>query len=474
VKHPILSEKVRLQSFDVYATLQRALILDDSAALEKTLQSHLCQLYPRFAPLFQPELLGDAASDAAGAPEKENDAQHSFLLFAAHLYLTLHPEVRADGAAPLSAPFAIALFCALLRHLTRLRQYSLIAVYAAYLPREPQIREYVLFLQALPPDAVAAGTGERAHFLQLAKQFFPGSVLEITRRLVSAVRVSAESDAAQHNADPSATPTEMQAIAALDCFDWSASADGSQLLSAVLQANALFRGFLLANRVSAARELSDALSAKRLDQLPLYRLAAESLPPDEARNWSLAKMELEGWRAMLTAHKWYAVWSAHTAARPAADDATQRLARTPAASAAALRDWENKHTSIVQNAWKSFQLALTCHGGLLSFQSAGDTDGALPAWARALRQQCIPTLVFLLFQLCTGSGSAGGMLSLQIAELVADERWHLYDAFSATELAALLRRLGNAYIECKLQRGGDEQKGSSRATSTAMEVEGTR
>jgi hypothetical protein len=287
-----------------YIRLQKWLMLDDVQQAEqemvRTIRNH-------YRPTNASSGAGAAPPQTTVASGVEQTVNHSYLLFAVHVYLYLHPA--APHAEPLNEAgcFLVRSYLGYLE--SHPAQHQLVPAYAQYLPRSQRVSFYVRFLQRIP------SLSERQALLAAFEEYCPAEErLEVTRTLVSNIlgdedesdsKVGAQGrlqllpsggfDAAMAAGVSSSGVTNLLAsggvvsaadlakISAIDCFDLSvtatplssmdataAGADGKNSLAvvqeALLQCTQLYRSFISRDKFAAAKRFTEHLIEKRWDQ----------------------------------------------------------------------------------------------------------------------------------------------------------------------------------------------------------------
>ena len=427
-------------------------------------------------------VLGDytAAEDyVAERVRQDGDGEHDddLLPFAVHLYLYLHPDCPH---APLNDNGRL-LFVAYIRYLQRLGHHHLIPLYASYLSHSDQVLHYSAFLRALPT------VPERIKYLRLAQEYFPSTVLRITTVLVQGVIEDADRDhhpampeEEDHAGEPGGrgpvSAHDREVIACLDCFGVSSTSDPAAVLEAMRLSTLLFRSFLHRGRLSAAKLLSDSLLTHAFDQF----IAMEGEDEEEhVSNLEAAKRHIEheyvGWMLYIKALNWLSAWSSKLSVKPrppqpikasAAMTAQQerndrkRWQRELAKHEAELTDWRAGWEQVSTSTIEALLYALQQDGCGWMRRAGPEVE----EWRRRL----VPDLLFMLQRVC--DVSERGAECLQVAELVVDERYRLYDVMDVEERRALLVKVKDSYLRYWMQPEEERRRSSVTAPTSSATV----
>ena len=412
----------------------------------------------------------------------ERDADDELLVFAVHVYLYLHPTASTSTMTDNGT----RLLTAYLAYLRRQRLYPLVPVYAAYLPAEAQVAEYAAFLRELGTLA------ERQDYLALANYYFAHNTLAITSQFVQSVideqpaqlRLTGAADAAEGgrlrvSVDSGAvSASDMFRIECLDCFSIVLTGSGGSrpdrlcVLEAMRLSCLLFRSFMRADRLSAAKALSDALLRKKFDQFIAMDdedEAAGDGEADAARSELLqthrprVEHEYVGWMRYVGAMRWYAAWASKLAVRPTAPPPLSSVAGVSQADQRRHEREVNRYRE-TESEWRRGwdEITTACIDAVLScLQQDGvgwmkRGGGELETWRREL----IPRLLFLLLHVC--EVGERGEEGLRVVDVVADERFRLYEAMEVAERRAILRKCKDGYVRWVL-RAKEERRRLKRA-----------
>ena len=402
---------------------------------------------------------------------RSNPHDTDLIPFAVHLYLYFHPQ---GPGVPLNDN-GRTLFLAYIEQLQQSGLHHLVPLYTAYLSHSDQVLHYSAFLRRLPTVA------ERIHYLHLAQQYFPSTVLRITTVLVQGlIEEEREDDASSYWDDE--RPTEggvrgvssidRERIASLDCFGVSSTSEAAAVLEAMRLSNLLFRTLLRRGRLHAAKLLSDSLLTAKLDQFIAMEKADETSGESAAVD---ARREVEaehgGWVLYMKATNWLAAWSSKLAIKPQPPQPIQAsAARTAQQESSDRARWRKdlaKHEGEVAQ-WKKGwdEVSTSTIDALLACLQQDGCGWMKRAGAEAdeWRRRLIPSLLFLLHRVC--SVSERGVECLQMAELVVDERYRLYECMDLEERRALMVKLKDSYAQFVLQPHEDQLRTINHSQST--------
>ena len=413
------------------------------------------------------------------AERVEEERDEELLPFAVHLYLYLHPRCPA---APLTPP-GQRVFVAYLRYLQRHGQHHLVPLYASFLSPADQLQHYSAFLLSLP--SVAA----RVQYLRVAQQYFPDTVLSITTRLVEAIILDDSPAAGQQTegdreADGSraVSAADREKVEMLSCFLVSSPGDRAALLEAMRLSCLLFRQLLKSDRLPAARLLSEALLTNRFDQLAVMEgkeaageeeeeevdaaaVSSSSSAADRAR--TRIEHEYAGWMQYVRCMSCYSAWTSKLAVKPARPlPIKASAALTPAQQQSDRRRYERElqrygeEEAEWRRGWQEVS-ELTVEAILKALQQ--DECGWMRRAGPELdewRRRIIPSLLFVLHRVCDVSEMGSGCL--QVAELLVDERYRLYDAMTVEERRACMRQLKDSFVKYVLAKDEDRRRGAPR------------
>ena len=425
------------------------------------------------------QLLVDAVEQSA--------ADDELLAFAVHVYLYLHPTASTSTLTP----NGLRLITAYLAYLRRQRLYPLVPIYTAYLPADAQVAEYAAFLRELESLA------QRQDYLALANHYFHHNKLAITSRFVQSViddhtpQLRLTGSTAADAADSSrvrlsldngtaVSASDLFRIECLDCFVIASTPNTREDRLAVLEAMRLscllFRSFMRADKLNAAKVLSDALLRKKFDQFIAMEDEGEEAAGSEAdvsRSEMLQSQrprvehEYVGWMRYVGAMRWFAAWASKLAVRPTPPPPLLSAAGLSAADARR-HEREVSRYREVESEWRRgwdevttavIDAVLSClQQDGVGWMKRGGSE--LDEWRREL----IPRLLFLLLHVCeVGERSEEG---LRVVDVVVDERFRLYEAMEVAERRAIMRKCKDGYVRWVLK--AKEEKPRLRGAATGL------
>ena len=409
----------------------------------------------------------------------EESADDELLAFAVHVYLYLHPAASTSTLTP----NGVRLLTAYLAYLRHQRLYPLVPIYAAYLPAESQVAEYAAFLRELGTLA------ERQDYLALADLYFAHNTLAITSRFVQSIiddhtpqlrltgTTAGAADSARLRAsldNGAVSASDLFRIECLDCFSIALTATGKReerlvVLEAMRLSCLLFRSFMRADKLNAAKALSDALLRKKFDQFIAMEDQGEEPASGSAVDVTRSEMmqsqrprvehEYVGWMRYVGAMRWYAAWASKLTVRPTPPPP---LLSATGVSAADVRQHEREISRYrdVETEWRRgwdevttavIDAVLTClQQDGVGWMKRGGSD--LEVWRREL----IPRLLFLLLHVCeVGERGEEGM---RVVDVVVDERFRLYEAMEVAERRAIMRKCKDGYVRWVLKAKEERQR----------------
>ena len=273
-----------------YTRLQKWLMLGENEQAELEMVRTIQMQY-------KPHSLQPPQQQLSSHDPEFPSVSHTYLFFAFHVYLYLHP--RAPHGEPLNAS-GIFLVQAVIAWLeSQPSQHGLVASYVQYLEPWARVASYVRFLQRIP------SLSARQSLLACFAQYCPDERLEVTNKLVTNIlrhdeekesmgagagmqqgrraltagAVDAAGLAALNggvlgsgvanllaSASTGVTASDLAKITALDCFDLSSpSVSLSVVESALGQVTQLYRAFVRAEKYQAAKQFTQHLQTKVWD-----------------------------------------------------------------------------------------------------------------------------------------------------------------------------------------------------------------
>jgi len=481
-----------------YIRLQKWLMLGDTEQAEQEMVRTIRQQY-------QPQASGQQQLVPAGGADAHT-VSHTYLLFAVHVYLYLHPS--APHAEPLNAAGCFLVHSYLSYLETQPAQHQLVPAYAQYLPSAQRVSFYVRFLQQRIPSLA-----QRQALLAAFEEYCPASErLEVTRNLVSNILGDEQEDKANKQQQlllPAGTNGAERALAgafdatsgagigsgvsnllsiggvvsasdqakitAIDCFDLasaavdSGSAEGaaaslSVLTEALAQCTALFRALVWRDKFAAAKRFAQHLIDKKWDSY-IYAIVQQQQKRNVqlSSEWSSLEREYAHWKLYIRCLNWYDAWLTQHSSRPVApvfhpaaytlpSQAAQAraeyalFARKYAAYEQSLAAWSSEARDTVKDAAGVFTELLQMESG--GWMTPTQTSTA-PEEMNHLRTKCVPALVDMIVQICMHAEQFE--LALGVADLLASPLYRLHECFAGEQVRALLARFRTAYIKVHLQ-----------------------
>ncbi|KDO21237.1 hypothetical protein SPRG_13736 [Saprolegnia parasitica CBS 223.65] len=306
---------------------------------------------------------------------------------------------------------------AYLRHLVQHKQFKLVALYASQLPEDARAAVYAQCVTAVPSHACLAA---------IAPFCSPPLFAHVTKTAAEAMMTM-----------PHASDADR--IGALDilCYDESHRAE------AVVQANSLARYFVLQDKQSS---LTPLLAALPPDTLALLHRVDFGDRADDLRR---AVREHLAWKAYVEATEAYDAWRSLVGSRRAVSCFSEEEAE-------------------VKTLLFRASVALAALIDVLHFEHGWLLHCGV-ANADVLRARCLPSLVFFAHRVQMETLAQVERLqfypaaaiptmtlalardALQLADVVADEHYRVYTAFSMDEtrhLLALLQQSALAHLAC--------------------------
>lgn len=330
-------------------------------------------------------------------------------------------------------------------------QYTLIAMYTAQLPnlaeedRHLRAQTYADFLSGV------ADKDDREKYLNLANEYgldIPAITRLVADKVVNTKQAFLKIDKNIPFLEYSVSAEDEAKIKALEwlCYD------PEQQLEALQLANSLVRSFLLSGKLSAAQR-----TYERLTEL---QGIVPNIPPELglASNFSdldSALLERVCLSEFLTCSYQYAEWVKHYHKKPV-DGFPSLTSASPGDTEAALNKhkyWKIKFDALTSEVILWTTKILQSPGGwLIKLSAFADTRGRELS---KVRSECIPQLVINLHDVLMKTNQF--FESLQIANLVADERYKVYTAFDKDELKRIMLLLRHSAISL-LDKAAKTQK----------------
>lgn len=379
------------------------------------------------------QLLSTAAS---GHSNKKGD----FLVFGVHLYLYLHPDCPEQ---PLNSN-GLTLVKALIEYLISSQQYSFVPFYASLLTASHQTEVYCKFLQSITPD-------QQSIYISMARSVFGQHALNIVKAFVSASFTG-----------PNAV-SDQSKIRVLDSYELlrEGGSHGTAVQQAtVYDANRLMRLLISENHFSSAQQLMKAVSMKRLDEV---------IGLKSKDQWDDNEVEFNGWALYVRVVHLFSLWQAHAATKPIKPVPLksvnehaltqqqqivqkQKFTRLMNEYHTQSEQWSKLATEIGTTAVSAlFECLQHADRGFLCHVSNSTTRSAEDAAILVkLRARLVPELLLMLHRTCDESGLASQ--SLQIVNLIVDERYQLYVSMTLDERRTMLALIKNSFVRYELDR----------------------
>ncbi|XP_054261691.1 nuclear pore complex protein Nup107 [Macrosteles quadrilineatus] len=378
------------------------------------------------------------------------DCEPQMLRFLAHMVLIL----RQLGQ-PVSQEIGDQIIIIYVKVLMEQMEPVLVAHYTATLAPQDQISLYAEFLQNIDESDLRKAALQAAEQVQLP-------IESITQRVVENIRneqINEVSLSLQLNDE--ITDEDKRKISALE---WVVLYPG-QRAEAIWQTNALIRTFLALGKIQAAKLAFSQVPPESIDQV-LGQFQAEddgaSVMSDclPARV-SAAIQEYLSYKAYLDAQEGFADWFEHYHhARPVEPPSpgpsatfTEKVAydHRIAAYHKDLDRWRAAMDHQTKNVKQQlYNVLLFPQGGWLA---DSDKEDRLRAHQiKSLRTLCLPKIVLLLHTVLHSMELFKE--AIQLADLVVDERYHLYKVYSKQQMGELLSKIRESSL-ASLGQGRD-------------------
>ncbi|XP_035222943.1 nuclear pore complex protein Nup107-like isoform X2 [Stegodyphus dumicola] len=327
---------------------------------------------------------------------------------------------------------------AYVQELIKSRKVSLVAPYTSTLPKQQQIMWYAKFLEGVTDNA------ERQKCLQYAEDAGL-DVPEITKTVVRNIREK-ESDRTETFTDLSVLTTA-EDLQKINSIDWLIF-DPTQRAEAVKQANALMRIFIVQRKIEAAKAVFSKVPPDSVGVMVQLSKAKglEELSDDDDN----ATREYLCFKAYLEAMDAFSSWFHHSVQAkpkepqpPSGENVTfkQKVAYEHEMQQYK-KDLERWHTVVASlglNAAECFYnvLLFVSGGWMVDQRTDGTPDENRQLQLSHLRKFCIPQVTQLLQELLHSENRFKE--ALQLADIIASERYQLYKEFTSEALKDFLR-----------------------------------
>ncbi|XP_065068605.1 nuclear pore complex protein Nup107-like [Rhopilema esculentum] len=326
-------------------------------------------------------------------------------------------------------------------------QWDQVALYTAKLPPDIQIDTYAEFLEQVEVPS------ERERFAQLARE--EGlDVKAIAKRVVENIR---ERNPDELQDDSSLTAGDKKKI---ESIEWLIL-EPTQRIEAVVQANAIIRGFITAKKLEPAKEVFKKLPKDSIDiiQQEWEAKAGSSPLPPEYEN---AKKEYLCIKAYLDAHSAFDAWFQHFHNNAPVKPKQQKIKtfKEQVTFEANIKEYtESKamwkrtlDTHVMHVSEKVYNVLLFPEGWMVDIHADEDANSTRNKQMKHIQEVSIPFLSFLLHTVLHSSGKYKECL--QIADVIQSEQRKLYTLFRKADLQKLLGLLKDSSM-CLLNENQD-------------------
>ncbi|XP_062520913.1 nuclear pore complex protein Nup107-like [Corticium candelabrum] len=369
---------------------------------------------------------------------------HHFLRFLAHLVLFL----RSVGIVGGDDSVCNSVLVQYVEGLIREKQSTLVATYTASLMPDERVSVYAKFLEGI------TDTELKKECLKLAEKAGL-NVQDITRVVMENIRNIEQEDftlTATYVAplETDISEVDKKKVAAIDWLMF----EPSQRYDALMQSNAIIRGFLATGKLSAARDVFTKIpkdSIEVVHQQWRRRAGKNSMPvamTSAVREHLCVKMYLDANDAF---HDWFQRFHAGIPTAPAATSTVttmQERMRLEHELKKYNRDVERWSRDLQEQTGITVQKiydVLLFDGGGWMREDEGDGDENRRQQLCVLRQLCLPGMVFLLHQVLHSTRRYAECV--QLADIVASESYQLYKVFRQDELQKFLQLVHNSSVE---------------------------
>lgn len=326
-------------------------------------------------------------------------------------------------------------------------QWEQVALYTSKLPSPLQIDVYADFLENVEEAT------EREHYANLAKKSGL-DVQAITKQVVENIR-ERNPDQLQSEGGISASDAKK-----IESINWLIL-EPNQHIEAVLQANAIIRGFLTAKKLEPAKEVFKKLPKDSIDAINrLWEAKAGHVPPP--LEYENAKKEYLCIKAYLDAHSAFDAWFKHYHNNAPKKPKLQRIMtfKDQVTYEASMKEYESNHemwkkaleTHVDFVSDKVYNVLLFPEGWMVDTDVEEVESSARQLQLKHIREVSMPLLCFLLHSVLHSSGRY--LQCLQIADVVQAEQRKLYSVFRKDDLQKLLSLLKDSSL-CLLNEGKD-------------------
>ena len=411
--HP--DKTVRAEGKEIFHVFQKLMILDEPKILMKEIESFV---------------------------DKPDGASAHMLRFVTHVVLFFQ-TAGLDFSEDLCAKV-------LLKYIETLvikNQWEQVALYTAKLPSHLQVDTYAEFLENIDKAS------DREHYAELAKKVGL-DVHAITKQVVEKI---CERNPDELQVESGITAGDAKKI---DSINWLIL-EPNQHIEAIMQANTIIRGFLVAKKLEPATEAFKKLPKDSIDIIhKIWEAKAGTAPlPHEYEN---AKKEYLCIKAYLDAHTAFDAWFKHFHNNAPKRPKQQKFKtfKDQVTYEASIKEYVGNYeiwkktldTHVAHVSDKIYNVLLFPEGWMVDvYRDEADTSSR-QMQLKHIREVVIPLLCFLLHTVLHSSGKYRECL--QIADVIQAEQRKLYTVFRRTDLQKLLSLLKDSSL-CLLNEGQD-------------------
>ncbi|XP_074642754.1 nuclear pore complex protein Nup107-like isoform X2 [Tubulanus polymorphus] len=322
----------------------------------------------------------------------------------------------------------------------------LVAAYVSKLPKDRQVQWYARFLEGIHEK------DERQNCLILAEE--EGlDVPSITKLVVENIRAYGAAEFSLNTGTALEAVTTEEDRIKIEAIDWLVF-DETQRAEAMRQANAVMRSFMALKKHDAARAVFNKIPTGSIDAIHrnAVSMGLTELEPDDDN----AIREHLCIQAYLDAHDSFNDWFKHfhhsrpeKPVRPDSETFTVIVAyeHKHRQYEADLERWQHSLMSQTKTTVdRMYNVLLFVDAGwMVDVHQQNDEDNESRRQQMVLlRQLCLPTICFLLHKVLHATEQY--QECIQLADVVASERYALYKVFPSEELQKLLRMLQESSV----------------------------
>nr|CAH7732455.1 unnamed protein product [Callosobruchus chinensis] len=350
----------------------------------------------------------------------EDDSHTShFLRFLAHLALFFDQIDHGHNREAIEKVLEVYI-----KRLMDMKETQLVAFYVSKLNVRNQVFLYAKYLEGIQD------TEERKLSLNYAENSGL-DIFAITKQVVENIKNIAHDVEESGNLQPKLTPTDKFKISALD---WVLFYE-EQRAEALMQANSLMFSFLTLGKLDAAQLTFNKLPADTVEKINSEDKVGDDL--------NQAIKEYLSYKAYLDAHEAFNEWFKHSKSKPSPPESLPENAQFPEKVAhqhresqyrAELERWKLSHSHLAKTAKTILYNVLLFPKGWL----VGAQDDEY------LRSTCIPEIVLLLYTVLSETNQHEECV--QLADILAAEKYGLYRVYSRHNLAEVLTKLAESSV----------------------------